>query len=301
MGDLTKHTPQDRYSALVLAKLRRQLVLKEGIVFNTKYEGNPTAGAVKIPVRDTEVKTREYDKANGIAGAIGSTTYLTVTVDHDEAVNEIIDGYDAAAVPDNLVADRLDSAGYALAESEDADAGRTLIQNSTIKYCEPPTEDNVYKLIVAAKTALSKAKVPNDNRRYLLATPETMALILTSKQFTDASSLGDEVKQSGIVGRIAGFNVIEWLPGSLDPDEDEANYDGLVFIVGHPDFATKVREFSVPVYLADLKNSDKYIGACAVKGRSVYTHKVLRENCILTYFAGELDDEDEEENSENNG
>jgi hypothetical protein len=42
------HTRQDRYSSLVLAKLRQELVLKDGIVFNNDYEGNPTAGAVKV-------------------------------------------------------------------------------------------------------------------------------------------------------------------------------------------------------------------------------------------------------------
>ena len=36
-------------------------------------------------------------------------------------MGEIIDGYDAAGVPDNLVADRLDSAGYSLARTIDED------------------------------------------------------------------------------------------------------------------------------------------------------------------------------------
>ena len=40
------HTLQERYSSLVLAKLRTDLVLKDGVVFNNDYEGNPTSGAV---------------------------------------------------------------------------------------------------------------------------------------------------------------------------------------------------------------------------------------------------------------
>ena len=69
----------------------------------------PTAGSVKIPVRDTEVAVSDYDKANGIAAGTGGTSYETMVIDKDKAVNEIIDGFDAEAVPDNLVADRLDS------------------------------------------------------------------------------------------------------------------------------------------------------------------------------------------------
>ena len=61
------HEAQERYSDLVLAKVRSELVLKDGFVFNNDYEGDPTAGAVKIPVRDTEVVVSDYDKANGIS------------------------------------------------------------------------------------------------------------------------------------------------------------------------------------------------------------------------------------------
>ena len=49
------HTLQERYSSLVDVKLRASLVKKNGIIFNNRYEGNPKAGAVKVPVRDTEV------------------------------------------------------------------------------------------------------------------------------------------------------------------------------------------------------------------------------------------------------
>ena len=65
------NTLQERYSGLVLAKIRKELVLKDGVVFNNDYEGSPTAGSVKIPVRDTEVAVSDYDKANGITAGTG--------------------------------------------------------------------------------------------------------------------------------------------------------------------------------------------------------------------------------------
>ena len=40
------HESQERYSELVLAKLRNELVLKDGVVFNNDYDGDPAAGAV---------------------------------------------------------------------------------------------------------------------------------------------------------------------------------------------------------------------------------------------------------------
>ena len=77
------HEAQKRYSDLVLAKLRAELVLADGFVFNNDYEGDPKAGAVKIPVRDTEVAVSDYDKANGLAPTTGSTTYTTLVIDKD--------------------------------------------------------------------------------------------------------------------------------------------------------------------------------------------------------------------------
>ena len=116
------HTLQDRYSKLVDAKLRATLVTRDQVIFNTRYEGDPKAGAVKIPVRDTEVVVGSYNKATGLAPNTGTTTYLTLSIDKDYAVNELIDGYDAAAVPDGIVAERLDSAGYSLGLQIDKDA-----------------------------------------------------------------------------------------------------------------------------------------------------------------------------------
>lgn len=268
------HTLQERYSALVLAKLRKELVLKDGVVFNNDYEGSPTAGAVKIPKRDTEVQVSDYDKANGISGSTGSTAYETMPITKDKAINEIIDGYDAAGVPDNLVADRLDSGAYSLAKQIDTDGGNTLIAGSTVKGVASLTKDNIYNAIVDIRTDMNKANIPAQGR-YLLVTPDTMALVLKSPEFISASSLGDEVKQSGAVGKIAGFLVIEW-------NDTTAN---LAMLAGHPRFATRAQEFAVPVHLQDLSGSGKYIGASAVQGRNVYDHKVLRSVAIRSVFS----------------
>jgi hypothetical protein len=269
------HEAQTRYSDLVLAKLHAELVLADGFVFNNDYEGDPKAGAVKIPVRDTEVTVSDYDKANGLAPTTGSTSYTTLVIDKDKAVNEVIDGYDAASVPDNLVADRLDSAGYSLARQLDTDGATTLLAGATAMSVASLTKDNIYSNIVDIRTAMSKADVPDDGKRYLLVTPDTFALILKSPEFISASDLGDSVKQNGILGKIGGFLVKEW-------NDSTAN---LAMIAGHPRYATRVHEWSVPVKVQDLAQSGDYIGACAVQGRRVYGHKVLRSTAIRSVFA----------------
>lgn len=269
------HEAQERYSKLVLAKLRRELVLADGVVFNNDYEGSPAAGVVKIPVRDQEVAARDYDKANGIQPGTGSTTYENFPITRDIAVNEIIDGYDAEAVPDNLVADRLDSAGYVLAARLDTDGASTLIAQGTQISRTASTVDTVYDGIVDLRTRLTKANIPSkDNRRYLLVTPDFYALLLKDDHFVGASDLGDEVKQSGAVGRIAGFNVYEWNDSTA----------GLACIAGHPKYATRAKEFASNPHIVDLDGDAAYISASAVKGRMVYDHKVLRKAGVLAVF-----------------
>ena len=235
------HTLQERYSQLVDMKLRALLVKKDGVIFNNRFEGDPKAGAVKVPVRNTEVTVNDYDKQNGSNATHGDTTYLTVAIDKDKSVNEIIDNFEAEAVPDNLVADRLDSAAYSLYES-----------------------------VVGVRTTMSKANVPTD-RRFLLVTPDVYALLLTSPEFVKASNLGDAVVQTGAVGRIAGFNVYE------DNTLTEASTE---FIAGHPDWCTRVNEWQVPVHLQDINGSGKYIGASAVQGRRIYAHKVTNKKAL---------------------
>ena len=272
---LFAHEHQERWSKLVLAKLRQELVLKDGVVFNNDYEGSPAAGLVKIPVRDKEVQVSDYDKANGIQGTNGSTSYENMPITKDKALNEIIDGYDANAVPDNLVADRLDSAAYSMAKQIDTDGGTTLLAAATVDNEAELTKDNIYSKIVDIRTRMNKANIPNDGKRYLLALPDAMALILKSPEFISASSLGDEVKQTGAIGKIAGFLVIEW-------NDTTAN---LQMLAGHPRFATRASEFSVDIHLQDLSGSGKYIGASSVQGRKVYDHKVLRSVAIRAIYS----------------
>ena len=236
------HQAREKYSELVSAKLRASLVLEDGVVFNNDYEGDPVSGSVKIPVRDDEVAVSDYDKANGISLTHGSTTYTTLLIDKDKAVNELIDGFDAVSVPGKLVADRLDSAGYSLARQMDTDGATTLLAGSTVKNVEQLTVQNIYSTIVDIRTDMSKANVPDDGKRYLLCVPEIIALLIKCPEFVRATALGDAVVTNGTVGKIAGFLVKEW-------NDTTAN---LAMIAGHPKFATRARAWGVGVHVQDL-------------------------------------------------
>lgn len=272
-----------RYSNLVDTKTRVQLQLKDGVVFNNRYEGSATAGAVKVR-KTGAASVVDYNKSTGVALTEGASEWITISDFKDKAVNELIDGYNAAAVPDGMIADRLDEAGYGIALKLDSDGAKALAtEGTTLADTTAMTKSNVYSKIVDARAALTTAGVPNDGQRYVLVSPDVMAYVLKSDEFTPASNLGDVVKGTGIVGTIAGFNVLESANlGTVTKGEgDNAVTYKVEFVAGHPAYATRVNEWAVPVHVQDLSGSGKYIGASAVQGRKIYAHKVANPDCIL--------------------
>ena len=266
------HIAQERYSTLVDEKLRNTLVTKDNVIFNNRYEGDPKAGKVKIPVRDTEVEVKAYSKQNGAEISQGSTTYFDLNIDIDEAVNEMIDGFDAVSVPDGIVAERLDSAGYSLGLSMDTKSIRKLEETTGVTIAASKTavtENSAYKEILKAKRTQSRLGVPNDGKRWLIVSPEFMEVLMTDDHFIRQGDLSQELVAQGVVGRIAGYNVFE---SNNTMFEDSTIVTGkktsTEFICGHPNWCHRVQEWSVPVGIKDLTNN--FIGSSAVQGRKVY-------------------------------
>ena len=263
------HEPQERYSNLVLAKLRKTAVFMH--LFNTRYEGTPTAGAVKIPVRDTEVAVGNYNKQTGGELGFGSTTYETLPINKDKYVNELVDGYDAKSVPDNLVADRLDSAGYSMGIELDSELIALLIaEGTTSEDTAALTKSTIYDSIVD-EVALLKEKGLKPEEMWLAVTNKAYALLLKSPEFIKATDLGDKVVQNGQVGRINGLDVYE--TNNIPADSN------VEYIIGNRVFCHFVDEWMVPVGVNDIKDG-KHIGASAVQGRRVYGNMISRPETV---------------------
>ncbi|WP_312729357.1 hypothetical protein [Enterococcus sp.] len=260
-----------RYSNLVDAKLRIALALKDGVIFNNRYEGSPKAGAVTVR-KSGAATVAAYNKTTGAALTSGASEWINVPISKDIAVNEIIDNYEASAIPDGVIADRLSEAGYALANTLDADGAAELVSGGTAFGTTTALAKNtIYEAFVDAMTAQTKAGVPLDNQRYAIVNPDVYALLLKSQEFIAASNLSDQIKQTGAIGAIAGFNVYQ-------STNLGANVEA---VFGHPLYATRVNEWSVLPHVQSLDGSGKYIGASAVQGRMVYGHKVTDAAAIL--------------------
>lgn len=265
------HELQTKYSNLVDEKLRATLVTKDNLIFNSRYEGDPKAGMVKVPVRDTEVEVKTYDKQNGVDISEGSTSYFDLMIDNDEAVNELIDKYDAKAVPDGIVAERIDSAGYSLGLSMDTKSIRKLETTDGVTIATSKaaiTETTAYKQVLTAKRIQSRMGVPKDGR-WLIASPEFMEMLLMDDHFIRQGDMSQQLLEQGAVGKIAGYVVLESNNTMFENTETVAGKKTSTdFICGHPNWCHRVQDWSVPVAVVPLTNN--YIGASAVQGRKVY-------------------------------
>lgn len=245
--------------------------LKIRNTFSRDYEGTPTAGAVKVPVRNTDVTMRDYDIKNGIGLEQSTTSYLTVPIDKNKGLNELIDGYEAAAVPDNIVAQRLESAAYSSAKTLEDDAILALTTTNTASTQPDCTKENVYENIVKDIANVAKLGV-DKSRMYVAISYDVESLLLTDEKYSNtASQIGAELAREGVVNKINGVKVI-----TQDLGE---NVEYIVYAV---DWCQKIDEWKVNPVIVDLTSgSDKYIGASALKGRFVYENVVTDAKAVI--------------------
>jgi hypothetical protein len=258
------HELQERYAQTIVKLLRRRNIIRN--LAGRDYEGTPQAGAVKIPVRDTEVGVSNYDIVTGASLATSATTYLQVLVDKNIAVNELIDGYEAAAVPDNLIAQRLDSAAFQLASNAEAAFVAEIVDNGTDETSTTAlTDETVYDAISASVGELLKLGIEVETIKIVIST-DTETKLLTDVKYTNtASQVGSDRVMAGVISMIRGAEVYR-------SNKMGAAVEYMVFST---DYAQAGDEWIVPPVVNDLRDG-VHIGASALQGRWVYFNKLTR-------------------------
>ena len=263
-----------RETETLLVLVRKEIVNKEGLVFNTKYEGTPAAGAVKVPVRDGEVVVAQYDKVTGAPLTQSTTTHKTILIDKDNVVNEMIDGYEAQAVPASLVAQRVDSGAYSFAITKDAYINGMIAKDGTATTL---TATTAFKQILELRTKMKKANA-NTNGAFVKVTSDIYAELLTDPNFIKSGDLSQDMVREGVVGMVAGLYVIE------DNNMGQKNSKDIKMVASHADYISYIEEFTVPVAVRDLADG-KHVGASVLSGRAVYGGAILRPECVLVVTA----------------
>lgn len=250
------HKRKETYADEVLAIARAEMNIYED--FSTDYEKDEVTGQINVPTRNGEVKVSDYDILNGIELTQSATDYLPLPIDKDYGVNELIDGYEAEAVPDNLVAQRIESAGYSIGMKKENMAIEALKTGTVSADTTPLTETDAYKKI-ATEIKNMKARNMKVNSMRVVVSADTELLLLTDEKFSNtAGTLGAELVREGVIGKINGVPV---KPNYLMGEDVE-------FIIYDKRFCQKYEVWKAEPSVEDIKDG-KHIKASALQGRQV--------------------------------
>jgi len=263
IGENGTHYRTERYVDQIVPLYKKELNIRAD--FMKDYEGSPVAGAVQVPVRDTNPAIGNYDVSTGGALSQSATTYLNIAVDTDIFVNELCDGYEAAAVSDDMKAQRLEAGAYALGLNLELKAITELEtygtkENSTTAL----TNENVYKAIKDSVVAIKKQGIDVKFIK-VKVNADVEALLMEDTKFSNsAGSLGAELLRSGVIGKIAGAEVKPSYNMSATTE----------YMVYATPWCQAGEEFRVGLGFKDLTN--EFIGSSALQGRVVPFQKLTK-------------------------
>ena len=251
------HKRRETYANEVLAMAKSKVNIYED--FSTDYEIDGATGQINVPTRSAEVTISDYDILNGVALTQSATDYKVLPIDKNYAINELIDGYEAEAVPDNLRANRIEAAGYSLGLKKENMAITELVGKGTKSSDTTAlTEADAYKKIAAEIANMKKRNMEVASMR-VVVNADTELLLLTDSKFANtAGTLGAELVREGVIGKINGVAV---KPNYLLPE-------GVEFIIYDKRFTQKYETWSVEPSINDIKDG-KHIGASVLQGRQV--------------------------------
>lgn len=266
------HQRQERYVDMIVELMRPYLYIRN--TFSTDYEGSPKAGAVKVPVRNVDVSVQDYDIVSGANLTTSATSYLTIAIEKNQVINELIDQYEAQAVPDNLIAQRLESGAYSIAKTLEADALKVLTTEGNYTSSKTAgtvsTAATIYSDILKDIAQLKKLGVRAD-RIKVAVDSEAEVLLLTDEKFSNtASQIGAELARNGVIGKVNGCEVIT----------EDLSSVGAQYIVYAPDWCKAIDEFTIAPRVVDIKDG-AHVGASKLEGRMVYADAVTDKKAVI--------------------
>jgi hypothetical protein len=258
------------WDASLLKQLRNQLTYAQAGVINRNYEGDIARAGDTVHITSfADPSTRAYTKYNTITYdqltddtqtlVIGEARYWAITVDDidkRQALPGFIDetttgaAYNLRADADSFVADLMvagvDAGNELGAETVDADG-------------------EAYDLLVELRTLLTRSNTPVDGR-FVIVPPELYAWLLKDDRFIRLDASGTTAGlRNGVVGRAAGFDIIE---SNVVPETSGGAFE---VVAGHS-IATTYADNLVKTEALRLEG---YFGD-GIRGLHVYGAEVIR-------------------------
>lgn len=266
------------WSAALLQSLRDRLVYGQSGVINRNYEGEIAQAGDTVHITafgDPEV--REYEKNENISWDLLESTQQSLVVDQSDYFAFRVDDIDRRQALAGFVEESTTGASYNLASETDeylaglmSDAVPNRNDMSAGQSGDTVTiggsSGDAYNLLVNLRTLLTRSNTPDDGR-FVVVPPEMYGVLLKDDRFIRADASGTTSGlRNGVVGRAAGFDVIE---GNRVPeDSDEGTYR---VIAGHG-IATTFAEQIASTEALRLENTF----GDGLRGLHLYGARVIR-------------------------
>lgn len=262
------HKSQERYTNEIVPLIRQEFSIRND--FSRDYEGDPTVGAVKIPTRNGDIQLSDYDILNGITMTQSATDYVDILIDKEKAFSELIDGYEADVVPDNIRAQRLESAGYMVGKALEESAINALVEGGTVSEdATPLTKSTVYEKIAKEVSNMKKRGIKPAEMRIAISA-DTELLLMTDDKFANTSStIGADLVREGVIGKVAG---VATKPCYMLPEDVE-------FIIYAKRWCQSIDAWKAETAINPIQDG-KHVKASALQGRMVYKDTVTNKLAV---------------------
>ena len=267
-------------AAELLVALKAEHVFGQGNLINRDYEGEISDFGDTVHINSLSAPTvQNYVKnTTNIAPQDLTTADQLLVIDQSKYFAFQVDDVDQRQARNGgqLLTKGASEAAYALSDVADKFLGNLMATNAgnVIAAGDAATADAAYKIVLALKLKLDKAKVPTAGR-WVVVAPEFYALLLQDDRFIDASKYGtNDPIMNGEVGRVLGFRVIQSLnlpAGTAGTAPEVSNF----VIAGHQMATTYAEQINkVEAYRQEARFND------AIKGLHLYGAKIVRPEAL---------------------
>lgn len=271
------------WSALTLTALRSSLVYAQPQLVNTNYQGEITSQGQSVHITTIGDPTIfDYASGDTINYEDVETAGTDLVIDQGKAFAFKIDDVDKAQALVSPMQEMAQNAAYGLRDKADAyvaslytgvAAANTLGSTGAPINTYTTATDAYNKVLVPLRTKLNRANVPSEGR-YLVGSPEFIGSLLSDDRFIRADASGTtEGLRNGLVGRAAGFDILE--------SNNTPNPTGDIQVVqaGYPGAIT----YAEQILETEALRLQSTI-ADAIRGLHVYGAKLLRPTGIAVAF-----------------
>jgi N4-gp56 family major capsid protein len=266
------------WSANLLVALRKELVY--GAFINRDYEGeiSEAGDTVRITSIGRPTINNYVPNSTVINPEQVNDSQRTLVVDQSKYYAFSVDDIDARQAKGNVIPQSMNEAAYGIADVIDQYLAsfytgiQTANQLGSITINSATTPTDVYdKVLIPMRTKLKKANVPS-NGRTIAVTPEMYGCLLRDSRFIKANeSGGSEGLRNGMVGRAAGFDIVET---NNAPNTTGNEFAVLAGVNSSITFAEQVNK--IEAYRPQSSFSD------AVKGLVLYGAKLVRPDSLAS-------------------